>query len=139
MSFAHDRRVRRDSEKRFATLRFRPSRRLSFLLGVRAVKLHFVDSVGGLVDVRAEGPIAPDTPEQFAEALLELVGPKLYDRRLRLNLSEADFISSAGIGGLLHCHKRFREQGGELAILSPSRTVRQTLDMMRLQSVLKID
>lgn len=103
------------------------------------MKFHFVDSVDGSIDVRAEGPIAPESPEQFAAALLDLVGPKLYDARLRLNLSEADFISSAGIGGLLHCHKRFREQGGELAILEPSRTIRQTFEMMRLQSVLKID
>jgi len=103
------------------------------------VKFHFVDATDGSVDVRAEGPIAPDSPEQLAEALLELVGPKLYDGRLRLNLSEADFISSAGIGGLLQCNKRFREQGGELAILAPSRTIRQTLDMMRLHNVLKID
>lgn len=103
------------------------------------MKFHFVDAVDGSVDVRAEGPIAPDCPEQLTEALLELVGPKLYDGRLRLDLSEADFISSAGIGGLLQCHKRFREQGGEFEILAPSRTVRQTLDLMRLNGVLKID
>lgn len=103
------------------------------------MKFHFVDSADGAVDVRAEGPIAPDSPEQLAEALLQLVGPKLYGDKLRLNLSEADFISSAGIGGLLHCHKRFREHGGELAILAPSRPIRQVLDLMRLHSVLKIE
>lgn len=103
------------------------------------MKFHFVDAVDGLVDVRAEGPIAPDSPEQLAEALVNLIGPHLYTGRLRLNLSEADFISSAGIGGLLHCHKRFREEGGELALRAPSRTIRQTLDLMRLNNVLKID
>jgi anti-anti-sigma factor len=131
--------VRRDSVDPFGRLRGVWSPVLVSPSESHAVKFHFVGSVDGSVDVRAEGPIAPDSPEQLAAALLDLVGPKLYDGRLRLNLAEADFISSAGIGGLLHCHKRFREQGGELAILAPSRTIRQTFEMMRLQSVLKID
>jgi len=103
------------------------------------VKLHIVNDVEGTVDIRAEGPIAPDSPEQFVDALAELLGPKRYAGRLRLNLSESDFISSAGIGGLLHCHKRFREEGGAMSVHEPSRTIRQTLDLMRLQNVLTID
>ena len=104
-----------------------------------AVKFHFVDAAPGAVVIRAEGPIAPDSPEQLSDALVELVGPQIYSRTLRINLSEADFISSAGIGGLLHCHRQFRENGGELVVHAPSRTVRQTFDLMRLQTVFKID
>ncbi|MBA4018571.1 MAG: hypothetical protein C0483_15505 [Pirellula sp.] len=104
-----------------------------------AVKFHFVDAAPGAVVIRAEGPIAPDSPEQFSDALVELVGPQIYTRKLRINLSESDFISSAGIGGLLQCHKQFRENGGELVVHAPSRTIRQTLDLMRLQTVFTID
>ncbi|MGC3972416.1 MAG: STAS domain-containing protein [Pirellulales bacterium] len=103
------------------------------------MKLHFVHADDGVVDVRAEGPLAPDDPQNFADSLVELCGPEVYGRQVRLDMAETDFISSAGIGGLLHCHKMFAESGGSLVVRSPSRTVRQTLDLLRLEKVLKID
>jgi anti-anti-sigma factor len=103
------------------------------------MKLHFVQADEKAVEVRAEGPIAPDDPLNFADSLVELCGPEVYGRQVRLNMAETDFISSAGIGGLLHCHKMFVENGGALVVGSPSRTVRQTLDLLRLEKVLKIE
>lgn len=103
------------------------------------MKLHFQNADDGVIDVRAEGPLAPDDPETVSDKLVELCGPKVYEQRLRLDLSETDFISSAGIGGLLHCHKRFTEHGGALVVRSPSRMVRQMLDLLRLQKVLTIE
>jgi anti-anti-sigma factor len=103
------------------------------------MNLHFVNSADGVVDVRAEGPLTPDAPSMFTERLVELCGPRVYEQQLRLDLSEADFISSAGIGGLLEGHRRFAEHGGGLLLRSPSRTIRQTLELLRLQQVLTIE
>lgn len=103
------------------------------------MQFKLVDVVNGLVHVQASGPIAPDTPEQLTQELLALVGPNLFSQNLLLNLADADFISSAGIGGLLQSNRRFEEERGNLLLKNPSRTVRQTLEMMRLGSVLQIE
>ena len=103
------------------------------------MKFHIVEGDDERVHVKSVGPIAPDAPELLAEKLVDLVGPDMYRRRMRLNLEDSEFITSAGIGGLLHCHKRFAEHGGELSLASPSRAVRQTFDLMRLGTVFRIE
>lgn len=101
--------------------------------------LRVVRVQAGVVEVRAEGPLAPNDPEQLTNQLFELCGPESFDKQIRLDMAEADYISSAGIGGLLNCHKRLNERGGSLVIGKPSRLIRQTLEMLRLGSVLIID
>jgi anti-anti-sigma factor len=53
-----------------------------------------------------------------------------------LDLEDADFISSSGVGWLLHTHKQFEKHGGKLELREVSKPIDQVLRLMRLQSVL---
>jgi anti-anti-sigma factor len=98
--------------------------------------LKLVDSTDGSIRVKATGPITPDAADQPRDPLIGLLGPQVFEHRVALDLEEADFISSSGIGWLLYCHKRFEQQGGKLELRSVSKPIDQVLRLMRLQTVL---
>jgi len=102
------------------------------------MKLQCFDVADDDVQVRAVGRIAPDAAEQLSDPLIALLGPQVFTRRVALDLSDSEFISSAGIGWLLHLHKQFERHGGKLTLRPVSREVDQVLRMMRLESVLNL-
>jgi anti-anti-sigma factor len=100
------------------------------------MELQLVDTADGSIRVKATGPITPDAPEHPRDPLIGLLGPQVFERRVALDLEEADFISSSGIGWLLYCHKRFEQHGGKLELGKVSKPIDQVLRLMRLQTVL---
>ncbi len=47
-----------------------------------------------------------------------------------LDFSELDYISSAGIGSLMHYTKVLRDKGGDLIIIKPTEKVYKILDLL---------
>ncbi|MBI1915083.1 MAG: STAS domain-containing protein [Planctomycetes bacterium] len=58
--------------------------------------------------------------------------------RLVVDLSQVQFIDSAGCGALLQYHKRLKEKGGGLAVCCISAPVRALFELVRIQRALDI-
>lgn len=92
----------------------------------------------GVVQVRLSGRIAPDRFEEGHDPLVGLLGPDVFSKQVDLLFDDCDFLSSSGIGWILHCHKRFEQQGGRLQLRSIPRAIDQVLRLMRLEKVLHL-
>jgi len=102
------------------------------------MQLERVDSDDDVLHVKTIGQIAPNSAEQLRDPLVVLLGPQVFERRVSLNLAESAFISSSGIGWLLHLHKRFEQHGGKLALCCVPKEIEQVFQLMRLHSVLHL-
>ena len=56
-------------------------------------------------------------------------------KKILLNLAKISYMDSAGIGELVACYKRAREQGGELKLLNPSGKVFDLLQLTKLEEI----
>jgi anti-sigma B factor antagonist len=58
--------------------------------------------------------------------------------RVVVDLSEVQFIDSAGCGALLQFHKHFQGKGGGMKVCCVSHSVRALFELVRMQRVLDI-
>lgn len=58
--------------------------------------------------------------------------------RILLNLREVSYIDSSGIGDLFGAHASLQRQGAELKLLSPNKTVRDVLQLTRLDQLIDV-
>ena len=91
---------------------------------------------GSIMRVAVVGDLAPDRPEN--QPLREKLGDTVYGRRVTLNMEQAPFITSPGLGWLLTNEKLFREAGGRCVLHSISPAVLQVMRLMQLDRRLAI-
>ncbi|HEY3376205.1 MAG TPA: STAS domain-containing protein [Armatimonadota bacterium] len=60
-------------------------------------------------------------------------------RYLIINLHQAEYLDSTGLGTLIGALRRAREHGGSVRIVAPSHTVRRLFEMTRLTNAFPID
>lgn len=99
------------------------------------MQLALVSDDHPLTLVELSGRITPDSFSHESEPLAALLGPGAYHRRVLLDLTNADYINSSGVGWLLVCHKRFRDAGGRLVIHSVPRLIRTVLEVLKMNQV----
>ena len=58
------------------------------------------------------------------------------DKQLILNMSQVEYLSSAGIRVILNTYKNAKKAGGKLGIEKPSQSVRNVLGMTALDEML---
>ncbi len=97
-----------------------------------------VSDDGGVLRLKAAGPITSNDASPPSDPLGDLLGSAGYTQKVVLSLAEVDFIDSSGVSWLLVRHKRFREAGGELVIHSVQPMVLQVLQVLRLNLVLNL-
>jgi anti-anti-sigma factor len=68
----------------------------------------------------------------------DTLGPVIYRRRVLLNMENAQYVDSSGIGWLLAAHKRFERDGGRLVLHSVPPAVDQVLRLLKLNTLLHI-
>jgi anti-sigma B factor antagonist len=93
---------------------------------------------GGVARVRLAGRIVQDALSEATDPLQELLGEGAYGRNVILNLADATFIDSSGVGWLLKSRRCFREASGGLVLHSVSPIVSNMIRVMRLDTVLRI-
>lgn len=83
------------------------------------------------------GELDMSTAPQLREELLRVVadGAKM----VTVDLSELAFIDSTGLSVLITGLKRLRQQGGEMALRSPTPGTRRVLEITGLTEVFSID
>ena len=94
-----------------------------------------VSSNGNGHEVRLLGELDMATADRLREALVRLGdGTEL----VTVDLSELTFIDSTGLSVLISALKRVRQQGGDMALRSPSPGTRKVLEITGLTEVFAI-
>jgi anti-anti-sigma factor len=99
------------------------------------IQLTLLSDEGGVVRVRADGPICHARTPTEADPLEGLLGPAGFGRRVLLDLGHADYIDSGGISWLIVNHKRCQGAGGRLVLYSLPPRVSEVLHFCRMESV----
>jgi anti-anti-sigma factor len=77
-------------------------------------------------------------PSSDFNPLEDLLGAACYQRQVVLDLGQASFIDSSGVGWLLTSHKKFLAAGGKIILHSVPPLVDQVLRMLQLHHLLSI-
>lgn len=100
--------------------------------------------------------LTPTTQETFGETVLTLPITRFdstqvssfkqqYEQAvagracyLGIDLSQVEFLDSAGLGALVACHKHVRQLGGQMGLIAPRPLVLNLLIMTALDKILPI-
>ena len=102
------------------------------------MKLSIAQDEGAVVRVALAGPITQRELDPLQDPLIELLGPGGYGKIVRLDLSEAEYLDSSGVGWLLSCQKRMKQAGGQLTIERPHPLVANVLRVLRLEKIFEL-
>jgi anti-sigma B factor antagonist len=102
------------------------------------MKLSIDRDDGDVVLVNVVGDVTSRELSPISEPLGDLLGPSAYSRLVLLNLNEASYLDSSGVGWLLTCNKRFRNAGGKIVVHSLHPLVANVLKVLKLERVLTI-
>ena len=89
---------------------------------------------GGAAELAVRGRLDSYWADHLDARLTEIV--RDGNDRIRIDLAEVTFLSSAGIAVLVKFYKRLRDLGGTLAVARPSAPVRTVLQITRLTALL---
>lgn len=84
----------------------------------------------------ADGGLNAQTAEEFVTDIEKLVDAGV--RKIIVDCSKLEYISSYGLGVLIRLHKRLKSQGGDVKICSVHGIVPQVLEATRLSQLLDI-
>jgi anti-anti-sigma factor len=98
------------------------------------MKLTVTSIDDNLTRIQNEGGITHSDFSAGADPLADLLGPRCYARKVQLDLERTSYIDSAGVGWMVMCHKRFKEEGGRLVLRSISPMVDQILRLLGLRT-----
>jgi anti-anti-sigma factor len=88
----------------------------------------------GWLELRIAGRLDNYWADHFKSALDELI--RAGNHKIRLELASVDYLSSAGIGALIRCHKQLETIRGKLVVASCSEAVQEVLHIARLEALL---
>lgn len=102
------------------------------------MQLSLVGRTGGVARVRVQGAVS-HPHEELVDPLTRALGADAYKGPVMLDLGEVVTLDSSGVGWLLQCDKRFREQGGTMVLHSLSPEALRVCRVLKLQRVLRIE
>lgn len=82
------------------------------------------------------GSASMELCDQLNTALLEVCQTK--PRALVIDLAKLTFICSLGLGGLVAAYLRVQKYGGKLLLASPSKAIRDMLEVTKLATLLPV-
>jgi anti-sigma B factor antagonist len=95
-----------------------------------------VSSDDGSHEIRLEGELDLGTAPQLRDELARLTADGA--RLVTVDLSDLAFIDSTGLSVLITGLKRLRQQGGDMALRSPTPSTRKVLEITGLTEVFSI-
>jgi anti-anti-sigma factor len=90
--------------------------------------------IGEALEVKVKGRLDNYWGEHLQRNLEELI--RLGAHHLRLNFSEVSYLSSAGVGVLVHHHRQLKAIGGTFVITTPSDHVKMVIELCHLSPIL---
>jgi anti-anti-sigma factor len=103
------------------------------------MKLSLAKSDGETFQVLVSGKVTQHDFGPVQEPLEALIGPGVYARQIELDLSDATYMDSSGVGWLLTCHKRVREAGGRLKLVHVQTIIANMLRLLKLSRMFGLD
>ena len=79
-----------------------------------------------LVDVNGDNPLET------------LLGTDCFPNKILLNLEQTNYIDTAAVSWLIHCHKACEDAGGRFIIHSIPPMVAQMLELLRMNEILRV-
>lgn len=95
------------------------------------------DVAGDSVELHLRGELDIATVSAFSEAMANYVCDDL--RVVELNMRDLEFLDSTGVGAIVQAHHALEENGTQLILVSPSRTIMTRLNVYQLDRLLTID
>ncbi len=92
--------------------------------------------MAGVLILGLSGKLDATTAKTFEDKILAEI--EAGDRRLMLDLSQLDYVSSAGLRVFLVAAKRLRSRDGKIALCSLRDHVQQVFDLSGFSSILSI-
>ena len=93
----------------------------------------------GIVRVAADGNITTaDFHGNADNPLQQVLGANWFTTRCLLDLGQTDYIDSSAIGWLIGSQKAFKQGGGALVVHSVQPSVKQILDLLKIERVVPI-
>jgi len=100
------------------------------------MELYYHDVDKDVLIIKADGGINSDNVEQFVGELNGLIDSGI--RKLIVDCSRLNYISSDGIGTIFRLHKRLAEKGGDVKLAALNHVVARILELTRLNAVFHI-
>ena len=94
------------------------------------------DRTAGVLILGLSGKLDATTAKTFEDKILAEI--EAGDRRLMIDLSRLDYVSSAGLRVFLVAAKRLRSRDGKIALCSLQDHVQQVFDLSGFSSILSI-
>ncbi len=102
------------------------------------MKLTVAGREDGLIRLDCSGTITAFAAPEGGDMWQVVLGTDGYARTVMLDLSKADYLDSNGVSWLIIAHKHFVGAGGRLILHSLPRRLQDTVDLLRLPSILDI-
>lgn len=90
----------------------------------------------GVVLIRLKGYLDAHTFERLEETISELFGQGQY--RLVVDLSNVEYISSAGAGVFIGALSEAHEHKGNIVLMNPTPNVREVFDLLGLTHIFQV-
>ena len=100
------------------------------------MKLTLISRTPELTLVACEGHVTQITLDAGGDPLEALLTTGAWADSILMDLSQAQFIDSSGVGWMLKCHKHCKQAGGRIIYHSAPPLVRQTLELLQMGRVL---
>jgi anti-sigma B factor antagonist len=100
------------------------------------MELYYDDVEGDVLVIRADGGLNSDTAGEFVSDIEKLVDAGL--RKIIVDCSRLEYISSYGLGVLVRLHKRMKQKEGDVKIASLNSVVTDVLRLTRLSRVFAV-
>ncbi len=91
---------------------------------------------GNVPVIDLKGEVDVYTAPKFKTAMIDLIDEGNYN--VVVNLTNVQYMDSAGLGALVSGLKRVREHNGTINLVSPTVPVQRVLDITRLSKILNI-
>jgi anti-sigma B factor antagonist len=88
--------------------------------------------------VQLHGPLTAASADGFRERFLRWMEDAATVRDVVIDLAEAEFLDSAGLGALVALLKRVTERGGDLKLARMPRKVRMIFEITRAHRIFEI-
>ena len=100
------------------------------------MEIYYDDVDSEVLVIKADGGLNAGTAEDFVEDLEKLVDAGL--RKIIVDCSGLDYISSFGLGVLVRLHSRLARQGGNVKIASVKGIIVEVMRLTKLTTLFEI-
>jgi anti-anti-sigma factor len=93
---------------------------------------------GDSTHVRLKGPVTQNSVTAFGDVFRDHLGADIYGKAVLLDLSTVEWLDSSGVGWLLGCLKKFRQEDGRLILYSVPPRVAEIFRVLHLHTTFEI-